>query len=214
MTLLRRVFLAVLLLTGAFAGAALAQTAEPAPKSFLDACAAKIDERGRLRFCDAYFRDELGNQADALIYLRDRITGMRAAHEAAAAEKYGSFLTAIYIVAFLTVCSIVLIAGDRRLAGTAKWAGLTTSAALLVLIVALANGWLGKYRAEYAAQLELGILRDRIETEAAQAMATGLAITPEMVRGWTGELQAIGRRFAESYGAATPLPELERFRAN
>ncbi len=79
------------------------------------------------------------------------------------------------------------------------------------MVVIVAMGWLGKYRAEYAAQVELGILRDRIETEAAQAIATGQQITPQLVGDWTRDLSAIGRRFAENYGEATILPELDRF---
>ncbi len=180
------------------------------PTSFLEACAEKIESRGRLRFCDAYFREQLGTEADALLYLRDRITRLRASHEASSAEKYQSFLQAIYIVAFLTIASIVLIASDRRIGGTAKWAGLTSTAALLVMVLIVAMGWLGKYRAEYAAQFELGILRDRIETEAAQAISTGAQISPEMVRNWTEDFSEIGRRFAVTYSNATIVPELDR----
>ncbi len=181
------------------------------PTSFLEACAEKIEERGRLRFCDTYFREKLGTQADALLYLRDRITKLRAGHEAAAGEKYDSFLNSVYIVAFLAIVSIALVAGDRKISGLAKWGALASSAAVLVLVVVTALGWLGKYRAEYAAQVELGILRDRIETESAQAIATGQTITPDVVRDWTKDFQAIGRRFAENYGAASRLPELDRF---
>ncbi|MEM9634520.1 MAG: phenylalanyl-tRNA synthetase subunit alpha [Pseudomonadota bacterium] len=212
---LNRFFLAIALCLATLLPAA-AQTADqdtrvPTPTSFLEACAEKIESRGRLRFCDTYFREKLGTEADALLYLRDRITRLRAGHEASSAEKYQSFLQAIYIVAFLTIASIVLIASDRRIGGTAKWAGLTSTAALLVMVVIVAMGWLGKYRAEYAAQVELGILRDRIETEAAQAIATGQQITPDMVRRWTEDFSEIGRRFAESYGQATVLPEVDRF---
>jgi hypothetical protein len=215
MSLLTRIFL-VLALTVAAVLPAAAQTADrdervATPTSFMEACAEKIEARGRLRFCDTYFRDKLGTEADALLYLRDRITTLRANHEASSAEKYQSFLQAIYIVAFLTIASIVLIASDKRISGTAKWAGLTSSAALLVMVIIVAMGWLGKYRAEYAAQVELGILRDRIEAEAAQAIATNQQITPEMVGEWTGEFGAIGRRFAENYGDATVLPEVGRF---
>ncbi|MBD8878388.1 phenylalanyl-tRNA synthetase subunit alpha [Roseibium polysiphoniae] len=209
------------LLAAAFIGLAAvpnvyAQTKEntervASPSSFLEACAEKIEARGRLRFCGEYFREKLGPQADALLYLRDRITGLRASHEEASAEKYESFLSAIYIVAFLTIVSIVLVASDRRIKGTAKWASLTTSVALLIVIGVMAIGWLGKYRAEYAAQVELGILRDRIEAEAAQVISTGKDITPEMVIAWSTELSSIGRRFAENYSDASPLPELERF---
>lgn len=180
------------------------------PTSFMEACAEKIENRGRLRFCGTYFREKLGTEADALLYLRDRITRLRANHEASSAEKYQSFLQAIYIVAFLTIASIVLIAGDRRIGGTAKWAALASSAALLVMVVIVAMGWLGKYRAEYAAQVELGILRDRIETEAAQAIATNQQITPEMVRRWTEDFSEIGRRFAHNYSDATVIPEVDR----
>ncbi|MEM5581281.1 MULTISPECIES: phenylalanyl-tRNA synthetase subunit alpha [unclassified Roseibium] len=215
MTLMIRICLFLMLAVAAGFPAA-AQTADQAarvatPTSFLEACAEKIESRGRLRFCDTYFRDKLGVEADALLYLRDRITRLRAGHEASSAEKYESFLQAIYIVAFLTIATIVLIASDRRIGGTAKWAGLTSTAALLVMVVIVAMGWLGKYRAEYAAQFELGILRDRIETEAAQAIATKQQITPDMVRRWTQDFSEIGRRFAENYGAATTLPEVDRF---
>ncbi|MES0880476.1 phenylalanyl-tRNA synthetase subunit alpha [Roseibium sp. SCP14] len=215
MPTLTRFFLAIALCLATLLPAA-AQTADqdtrvPTPTSFLEACAEKIESRGRLRFCDTYFREKLGTEADALLYLRDRITRLRAGHEASSAEKYQSFLQAIYIVAFLTIASIVLIASDRRIGGTAKWAGLTSTAALLVMVVIVAMGWLGKYRAEYAAQVELGILRDRIETEAAQSIATGQQITPDMVRRWTEDFSEIGRRFAESYGQATVLPEVDRF---
>ncbi|MTI42491.1 hypothetical protein JM93_03924 [Roseibium hamelinense] len=209
----------VLALTLVFGGQVLAQTTETdsppdpgrAPTSFVEACADKIEDRGRLRFCGEYFQEQLGTQADALLYLRDRITTLRASHEQSASEKYASFLSAIYIVAFLTICSIVLVASERRIGGTAKWASLASSTALLVVIVVVSVGWLGKYRAEYAAQVELGILRDRIEAEAAQAIATGQQITPQMVVGWTGEMSAIGRRFAEAYAEASPIPELDRF---
>ncbi|WP_305987665.1 phenylalanyl-tRNA synthetase subunit alpha [Roseibium sp. MMSF_3544] len=215
MSLLTRMFLVVALFLGAILPVA-AQTTDleervPTPTSFMEACAEKIENRGRLRFCAEYFRDKLGTEADALLYLRDRITTLRANHEASSAEKYQSFLQAIYIVAFLTIASIVLIASDKRISGTAKWAGLTSTAALLVMVIIVAMGWLGKYRAEYAAQVELGILRDRIEAEAAQAIATNSQITPDMVRRWTGEFGEIGRRFAENYGDATVLPEVNRF---
>ena len=214
MSLLIRIVLAAMLTVAALLPAA-AQTSDQetrvaTPTSFLEACADKIENRGRLRFCDTYFREKLGTEADALLYLRDRITRLRAGHEASSAEKYQSFLQAIYIVAFLTIASIVLIASDRRIGGTAKWAGLTSTAALLVMVLIVAMGWLGKYRAEYAAQIELGILRDRIETEAAQAIATKQQITPEIVRGWTRDFSDIGRRFAENYGAATIIPEVDR----
>ncbi|MBO6508034.1 MAG: phenylalanyl-tRNA synthetase subunit alpha [Roseibium sp.] len=218
MSMLTRLFvvLALMLATLLPAAAQTTQTSDrdarvPTPTSFLEACADKIERRGRLRFCDTYFREKLGTEADALLYLRDRITRLRAGHEASSAEKYQSFLQAIYIVAFLTIASIILIASDKRISGTAKWAGLTSSAALLVMVIIVAMGWLGKYRAEYAAQFELGILRDRIETEAAQAISTGEQITPEMVRRWTEDFSEIGRRFAENYGEATILPELDRF---
>ncbi|WP_346908084.1 phenylalanyl-tRNA synthetase subunit alpha [uncultured Roseibium sp.] len=180
------------------------------PTSFVEACAEKSQERGRLRFCGDYFRQKLGTQADALLYLRDRITQLRASHASSAAEKYDSFLSSIYIVAFLTICSMVLVAADKKLAGTARWATLTSSAALLVVIVVMSLGWLGKYRAEYAAQMELGILRDRIEAETAQVISTGQTLTPEIVREWTHELTAIGRRFADNYTNATPIPEISR----
>ena len=214
MSLLIRIVLAAMLTVAALLPAA-AQTSDQetrvaTPTSFLEACADKIENRGRLRFCDTYFREKLGTEADALLYLRDRITRLRAGHEASSAEKYQSFLQAIYIVAFLTIASIVLIASDRRIGGTAKWAGLTSTAALLVMVLIVAMGWLGTYRAEYAAQVELGILRDRIETEAAQAIATNQQITPEIVRGWTRDFSDIGRRFAENYGAATIIPEVDR----
>lgn len=215
MTLIIRICLLLVLAVAAGMPAAAQTTDQDArvatPTSFLEACAEKIESRGRLRFCDTYFRDKLGVEADALLYLRDRITRLRAGHEASSAEKYESFLQAIYIVAFLTIASIVLIASDRRIGGTAKWAGLTSTAALLVMVIIVAMGWLGKYRAEYAAQFELGILRDRIETEAAQAIATKQQITPEMVRRWTQDFSEIGRRFAENYGEATILPEVDRF---
>ncbi len=215
MSMLTRIYL-VLALTLAAIVPVSAQTADrdervPTPTSFMEACAEKIESRGRLRFCDTYFRDKLGTEADALLYLRDRITTLRANHEQGSSEKYQSFLQAIYIVAFLTIASMVLIVSDRRIRGTAKWAGLTSTAALLVMVVIVAMGWLGKYRAEYAAQVELGILRDRIEAEAAQAIATNQQITPAMVREWTGEFAEIGRRFAENYGEATVLPEVGRF---
>lgn len=218
MPLLSRLIAAVLLSLMAVTGA-VAQTSDQdarvaTPTSFLEACADKIESRGRLRFCAEYFREKLGTQADALLYLRDRITGLRASHEASAAEKYQSFLSAIYIVGFLTICSMVLVASDRRIGGTAKWASLASSAALFVMIVVVAIGWLGKYRAEYAAQIELGMLRDRIETEAAQAISTGREITPELVQGWTIELSQIGRRFAENYAEGSVLPDIERFGGN
>jgi hypothetical protein len=114
-------------------------------------------------------------------------------------------------VAFLTIASIVLIASERRIGGTAKWASLTSTAALLVMVIIVAMGWLGKYRAEYAAPVELGILRDRIETEAAQSIATGQQITPAMVTRLDPRLVRIGRRFAENYGEATVIPEVDRF---
>ena len=215
MSVLTRIFIAVALSIVAVLPAT-AQTENvdarvPTPTSFLEACADKIEARGRLRFCDTYFREKLGTEADALLYLRDRITRLRASHEASSSEKYQSFLQAIYIVAFLTIASIVLIASDRRIRGTAKWSALASTAALLVMVVIVAMGWLGKYRAEYAAQFELGILRDRIETEAAQAISTGQQITPDMVRRWTEDFSEIGRRFAVTYGDATVLPEVERF---
>ncbi|WP_417671123.1 phenylalanyl-tRNA synthetase subunit alpha [Roseibium sp.] len=219
MTMLSRLFAPILIaatliaatLPPAFAQEKASSDRVATPTSFLEACAEKIESRGRLRFCGEYFRDKLGTQADALLYLRDRITGLRASHEEAAQQKYDSFLSAIYIVAFLTIVSIVLVASDRRIKGTAKWASLATSAALFFMVGITALGWLGKYRAEYAAQVELGVLRDRIEAEAAQIIATGKDVTPEMVVEWTTELSAIGRRFAENYGDASPLPELDRF---
>ncbi|MEJ8476262.1 phenylalanyl-tRNA synthetase subunit alpha [Roseibium algae] len=219
MTMISRLIAAALLATSlcvACFSPALAQVKDTServatPTSFLESCADKIEARGRLRFCDAYFREKLGTQADALLYLRDRITGLRASHEESASEKYNSFLSAIYIVSFLTIVSIVLVASDRKIKGTAKWASLATSIALLLMVGVISLGWLGKYRAEYAAQIELGILRDRIEAEAAQVIATGQDVTPELVVGWTNELSGIGRRFAENYANASPLPEIDRF---
>lgn len=215
--LLRLIVLATLTLLAGLPAAAQTgdqETRVASPTSFLEACADKIESRGRLRFCDTYFRDKLGTEADALLYLRDRITTLRAAHEAGSVEKYDSFLQAIYIVAFLTIASIILIASEKRIGGTAKWAGLTSTAAVLIMVIIVAFGWLGKYRAEYAAQVELGILRDRIEMEAAQAIATGEQITPQLVRDWTQSFSEIGRRFAESYADATVVPELDRFQEN
>ncbi len=192
------------------AGTSALESRMATPTSFLEACSEKIESRGRLRFCGEYFRDKLGSEADALLYLRDRITTLRASHTESASDKYGSFLQAIYIVAFLTIVSIVLIGSERRIGGTAKWAGLTSSVALLIMVIIVAVGWLGKYRAEYAAQVELGLLRDRIETEAAQTIATGDQITTEMVTSWTENLTDIGRRFAESYTDASVIPEVGR----
>lgn len=215
MSFLTRLLVAVAIIASALLPAAADTVNREArvatPTSFMEACAEKIEERGRLRFCGSYFRDKLGTQADALLYLRDRITRLRASHEESSAEKYESFLQAIYIVAFLTIASIVLVASERRISGTAKWASLASTAALLVMVIIVAMGWLGKYRAEYAAQIELGILRDRIEAEAAQAIATNQQITPQMVGDWTRDLSQIGRRFAENYGDATILPEMDRF---
>ena len=90
MLLFTRITLVFVLFLGSVLPAA-AQTADidervPTPTSFMEACAEKIESRGRLRFCDTYFRDKLGTEADALLYLRDRITTLRANHEESSAE--------------------------------------------------------------------------------------------------------------------------------
>lgn len=184
-----------------------------APASFVEACADKSKERGRLRFCDEYFVKALGAGADPVLYLRDRITVIRAQHEASAAEKYQSFLTAIYITAFLAIATMVLIASERKLPRLACWSIITVSAALLVLIGAVAAGWLGKYRAEHSAQVELGLLRDQIEIEASQRIANGEKLTMDDVHKWSDRLYDIGQRFAVSYSDASMLPDFGRFNA-
>jgi hypothetical protein len=195
---------------------ALAQTSPAAQASagapsFLEVCADKTEERGRLRYCDDYFRQGLGAGADPVLYLRDRITRLRASHEASAADKYQSFLTAVYITAFLTIATIVLVTSERRIAGISKWSTATSALALLVLVGALTYGWLDKSQAEDAAMLELGLLRDQIETEASQAIAGGDGITDRQVERWNDRLHKIGLRFAQSYAGASVMPDLDRF---
>ncbi len=207
-------FAVLLFLAAATVGPSAAQ-AITAPTegqgSFIEVCADKSTDRGRLRFCDAYFREALGQGADPVLYLRDRITTLRASHEANAVEKYQSFLTAIYISAFLAVATIVLVATERRITGISKWATATIALAFLILVGATAAGWLGKYRAEHAAQTELGLLRDAIEAETAQAISAGRQLTETDIARWTDRLYEIGQRFASAYGTASPLPDFERF---
>ncbi len=193
----------------AFAQGIAAKT--DAPASFTEVCADKSKERGRLRFCDEYFTKALGAGADPVLYLRDRITVVRAQHEASAADKYQSFLTAIYITAFLAIATMVLVASERKIPGIARWATITVSAALLVLIGAVTAGWLGKYRAEHSAQVELGLLRDQIETETAHRIASGEPVAMDDVRKWTDRMYDIGQRFAASYSDASTLPDFGRF---
>lgn len=204
------------LLLFAAAIAAPAGHAQPAggvsaPASFVEVCAEKSRERGRLRYCDEYFVQGLGAGADPVLYLRDRITVIRAQHEAAAEEKYASFLTAIYLTAFLAIATIVLVASERKVPGLARWSAITMAAALLVLVGAGAFGWLGKYRAEHSAQVELGLLRDQIEAEASHRVASGQPVTMDDIRKWTDRLYEIGQRFAASYGNASMLPDFDRF---
>ncbi|MBA5775857.1 phenylalanyl-tRNA synthetase subunit alpha [Stappia sp. F7233] len=181
------------------------------PASFVDVCADKSKERGRLRFCDEYFVQGLGAGADPVLYLRDRITVLRSQHEAAAEAKYESFLTAIYLTAFLAIATMVLVAADRRIPGLARWSTVTVSAALLVLIAAVAVDWLGKYRAEHSAQVEFGLLRDEIEVEAAQRIARGEQVTTDDVRKWTARMHEIGRRFAGHFSEGSATPDFDRF---
>jgi len=181
------------------------------PQSFLEVCAEKSAERGRLRYCDDYFRDALGVAADPVLYLRDRITSLRASQEASAAENYESFLTAVAIVAFLSIATMILVVSERRITGIAKWSSATATAALLVIIATMTMGWLEKYRAEDAAMLELGLLRDQIETEAAQVIASGGEIDAALLRRWNDRLHEIGLRFARNYGSSSPIPDLDRF---
>ncbi|WP_349359238.1 phenylalanyl-tRNA synthetase subunit alpha [Stappia sp.] len=206
--LLGALLLALLAVPGA--PSAVAQT--PAqPQSFLEVCAEKSAERGRLRYCDDYFRDALGPAADPVLYLRDRITSLRASQEASAAENYESFLTAVAIVAFLSIATMILVVSERRITGIAKWSSATATAALLVIIATMTMGWLEKYRAEDAAMLELGLLRDQIETEAAQVIASGGEIDAALLRRWNDRLHEIGLRFARNYGSSSPIPDLDRF---
>ncbi|MHC5654887.1 phenylalanyl-tRNA synthetase subunit alpha [Stappia sp. ICDLI1TA098] len=190
---------------GAAAGISAAQ------RSFVDVCADKSGERGRLRFCDAYFRDGLGVQADPVLYLRDRITTLRASQEANAESNYESFLTAVGIVAFLSIATMLLVVSERRISGIAKWAIATSAAALLVIVATVTVGWLDKYRAEDAAMLELGLLRDQVEVEASLAISSGGTISDAQLRRWTDRLHEIGVRFAENYGGASLVPDLDRF---
>jgi hypothetical protein len=181
------------------------------PVSFVEACADKTAERGRLRYCDAYFRDALGPQADAVLYLRDRITTLRASQEVNAESNYESFLTAVAIVAFLSIATMVLVTAERRISGIAKWSSVTSAAAVLVMAATMTLGWLDKYRAEDAAMLELGLLRDQIEVEASHAIAGGRLLDDAQIRRWTDRLHQIGVRFATSYGDASIVPDLDRF---
>ncbi|MBL6430783.1 MAG: hypothetical protein HPM95_04645 [Alphaproteobacteria bacterium] len=75
-------------------------TAEAGAPSFLEVCAEKTEERGRLRYCDDYFRQGLGAGADPVLYLRDRITRLRASHEGQRGGQVPELLTAVYITAF------------------------------------------------------------------------------------------------------------------
>ncbi|MCC4247140.1 phenylalanyl-tRNA synthetase subunit alpha [Stappia indica] len=188
---------------------AAAQTAQPT--SFVEACAGKSQERGRLRYCDDYFREALGPQADTVLYLRDRITTLRASQEVNAESNYESFLTAVAIVAFLSIATMVLVTSERRISGIAKWSSVASAAAVLVMVAILTLGWLDKYRAEDAAMLELGLLRDQVEVEASHAIATGRGIDEATIRRWTDRLHEIGIRFANNYGAASIVPDLDRF---
>lgn len=181
------------------------------PASFIEVCADKTQERGRLRYCDAYFRDALGPQADTVLYLRDRITTLRASQEMNAESNYESFLTAVAIVAFLSIATMVLVSAERRIDGIAKWSSVTSAAAVLVMVAILTFGWLDKYRAEDAAMLELGLLRDQVEVEASHAIASGRGLDEAMIRRWTDRLHEIGLRFAKNYGAASIVPDLDRF---
>ncbi|QGZ35967.1 phenylalanyl-tRNA synthetase subunit alpha [Stappia indica] len=186
--------------------------AQPAqPVSFVEACADKSEERGRLRYCDAYFREGLGPQADTVLYLRDRITTLRASQEVNAESNYESFLTAVAIVAFLSIATMVLVTSERRISGIAKWSSVASAAAVLVMVAILTLGWLDKYRAEDAAMLELGLLRDQVEVEASHAIASGRKLDEATIRRWTDRLHEIGIRFASNYGAASIVPDLDRF---
>lgn len=197
------------LLGGAGSGPALAQQQEL--PSFIEVCADKTEERGRLRYCDVYFREALGAKADPVLYLRDRITHLRASQEANAEDNYESFLTAVAITAFLTIATMILVVSERRIAGIAKWSTATSALALLVIIATMTIGWLEKYRAEDAAMLELGLLRDQIETEASQVIVTGGALSDAQIQRWTDRLHDIGQRFAENYGNSSIVPDLDRF---
>jgi hypothetical protein len=199
---------------GAAAGIAAPRSGAGAgsgPISFVDVCADKSGERGRLRYCDSYFREGLGAAADPVLYLRSRITTLRASQEANAESNYESFLTAVAIVAFLSIATMVLVASERRIPGIAKWSSATSALALLVIIATVTVGWLDKYRAEDAAMLEFGLLRDQIEAEASRIIATGGTVSESDIRRWNDRLHEIGRRFAENYGDASIVPDLDRF---
>ena len=204
------VLLAVLLGPGVWTLPAAAQ-GTGTPASFVEVCADKTSERGRLRYCDAYFRDALGPQADAVLYLRDRITTLRASQEVNAESNYESFLSAVAIVAFLSIATMLLVVSERRISGIAKWSSVTSAAAVLVMAATMTLGWLDKYRAEDAAMLELGLLRDQIEVEASHAIAGGRLLDDAQIRRWTDRLHQIGVRFATSYGDASIVPDLDRF---
>ena len=211
---LRAVLLPLLALAVLVQGLAapLTAAAQPAqPVSFVEACADKSQERGRLRYCDAYFREGLGPQADTVLYLRDRITTLRASQEVNAESNYESFLTAVAIVAFLSIATMVLVTSERRISGIAKWSSVASAAAVLVMVAILTLGWLDKYRAEDAAMLELGLLRDQVEVEASHAIASGRKLDEATIRRWTDRLHEIGIRFASNYGAASIVPDLDRF---
>lgn len=179
--------------------------------SFLEVCAEKTEERGRLRYCDDYFRQGLGAGADPVLYLRDRITTLRASQEANAESNYESFLTAVAIVAFLSIATMVLVISERRIPGIAKWSSATSALALLVIIATMTIGWLDKYRAEDAAMLEFGLLRDQIEVETSRIIASGGTVSEGDIRRWSDRMHEIGRRFAENYGDSSIVPDLDRF---
>lgn len=208
---LRAVVLPLLALAVLAAGLLPPAPVAAQPASFIEVCADKTQERGRLRYCDAYFRDALGPQADTVLYLRDRITTLRASQEMNAESNYESFLTAVAIVAFLSIATMVLVSAERRIDGIAKWSSVTSAAAVLVMVAILTFGWLDKYRAEDAAMLELGLLRDQVEVEASHAIASGRGLDEAMIRRWTDRLHEIGLRFAKNYGAASIVPDLDRF---
>ena len=83
--------------------------------------------------------------------------------------------------------------------------------ALLVIIATMTVGWLDKYRAEDAAMLEFGLLRDQVEAEASRIIAAGGTVSESDIRRWSDRMHEIGRRFAVNYGDASIVPDLDRF---
>ena len=186
--------------------------------SFKKICGEKSKDRGRLRYCGEYFEKYLGVKADPILYLRERITGLKENAEKFAEKNRFWHIMSVYVLLGISAVVLVVLCWQvfiqKSFSSVSSW--IATFGAVSVVLVAFvaAFGWLGKYRAEYSVYVELSALRDRIEVEASYYITHNKDISDETVKSWTSEFAKISERFARSYGNASALPDLAKLSPN